>query len=99
MSRACGSSSFRAASCSDCQLRGLCSKKPDWLFLDEATTAMDEPMEAAIYQTLREKLPKTTIVSIGHRATIEKYHTRRFEMHPAGEGMFTPKDGVKTAAE
>jgi vitamin B12/bleomycin/antimicrobial peptide transport system ATP-binding/permease protein len=74
-------------------------QKPDWLFLDEATTAMDEPMEAAIYQTLREKLPKTTIVSIGHRATIEKYHTRRLEMHPAGEGMFTPKDGVKTAAE
>jgi putative ATP-binding cassette transporter len=74
-------------------------EKPDWLFLDEATTAMDEPMEAAIYQTLREKLPKTTIVSIGHRATIEKYHTRRFEMQPAGAGMFTPKDGVKTAAE
>ena len=60
---------------------------------------MDEPMEAAIYQTLREKLPKTTIVSIGHRATIEKYHTRRLEMQPSGGGMFTPKDGVKTAAE
>ncbi len=74
-------------------------EKPDWLFLDEATTAMDEPMEAAIYQTLREKLPKTTIVSIGHRATMEKYHTRRLEMQPAGAGMFTPKDGVKTAAE
>jgi putative ATP-binding cassette transporter len=74
-------------------------EKPDWLFLDEATTAMDEPMEAAIYQTLREKLPKTTIVSIGHRATIEQFHERRLEMQPAGEGMFTPKDDVADAAQ
>ncbi len=73
--------------------------KPDWLFLDEATTAMDEPMEAAIYQTLREKLPKTTIVSIGHRATIEQFHKRRLAMEPAGDGIFTPKDGVAQAAE
>lgn len=74
-------------------------EKPDWLFLDEATTAMDEPMEASIYQTLRQKLPKTTIVSIGHRATIEQFHKRRLEMQPAGEGMFTPKDDVANAAE
>ncbi|WP_297297402.1 ABC transporter ATP-binding protein/permease [uncultured Methylovirgula sp.] len=74
-------------------------EKPDWLFLDEATTAMDEPMEALIYQTLRQSLPKTTIVSIGHRATIEQFHKRRLEMQPAGEGMFTPKDDVANAAE
>ena len=74
-------------------------EKPDWLFLDEATTAMDEPMEAAIYKTLREKLPKTTIVSIGHRATIAQFHERRLEMHPAGEGIFTPKENVANAAE
>ena len=74
-------------------------EKPDWLFLDEATTAMDEPMEAAIYQVLRERLPKTTIVSIGHRATIEQFHERRLEMQPSGGGVFTPKDNVAKAAE
>ncbi len=75
-------------------------EKPDWLFLDEATTAMDEPMEAGIYQALRERLPRTTIVSIGHRATIEQYHERRLEMQPSGgSGIFTPKDNVGKAAE
>ncbi len=42
--------------------------KPDWLFLDEATSAMDEAMEAQIYEILAGNLPGTTIVSIGHRA-------------------------------
>ena len=37
--------------------------KPDWLFLDEATTAMDEAMEGKVYHVLAEKLPQTTIVS------------------------------------
>jgi vitamin B12/bleomycin/antimicrobial peptide transport system ATP-binding/permease protein len=74
-------------------------EKPDWLFLDEATTAVDEAMEAAIYRVLRERLPKTTIVSIGHRATIAQYHERRLEMQPSGGGVFTPKDNVVKAAE
>ena len=38
--------------------------KPDWLFLDEATAALDEPTEEAIYRMLMERLPDTTVVSI-----------------------------------
>ena len=42
---------------------------PQYLFLDEATASLDEPAEAALYRLLEEKLPATTIVSIGHRST------------------------------
>ncbi len=28
--------------------------KPDWLFLDEATAALDEPTEAEIYKIMRQ---------------------------------------------
>ena len=45
--------------------------KPDYLFLDEATASLDEPSEAALYSLLAEKLPDTTIVSIGHRSIEE----------------------------
>ena len=48
--------------------------KPDWLFLDEATAALDEKSEALLYTLLREKLPKTTLVSIGHRSTLHAFH-------------------------
>lgn len=65
--------------------------KPDWLFLDESTAALDEETEAAIYRMLRETLPGTTIVSIGHRSTLNRHHDRRVEMKPIGEGRFEPR--------
>ncbi len=49
---------------------------PDYLFLDEATASLDEPSEAALYRLLKERLPRTTIVSIGHRSTLNAFHTR-----------------------
>ncbi|MGU3537108.1 ABC transporter ATP-binding protein/permease [Methylobacterium sp. A54F] len=66
--------------------------KPDWLFLDESTAALDEPSEANIYRMLRERLPNTTIVSIGHRSTLLEHHERRLDMKPAGDGRFVPTD-------
>ena len=66
--------------------------KPDWLFLDEATAALDEPTEAEIYRLLAEKLPGTTVVSIGHRSTLAAFHQRRIEMRPAGDGIFSPAE-------
>ena len=48
--------------------------EPQYLFLDEATASLDEPSEAALYRLLAERLKATTIVSIGHRSTLEAFH-------------------------
>ncbi len=53
---------------------------PDYLFLDEATASLDEPSEARLYRLLTEKLPQATIVSIGHRSTLDAFHTRKATM-------------------
>ena len=66
--------------------------KPDYLFLDEATASLDEPSEAALYGLLAEKLPDTTIVSIGHRSTLDAFHQRNISMVRDGD-RFTLKDG------
>ncbi len=66
--------------------------KPDWLFLDEATSALDEEIEADIYRMLRERLSQTTLVSIGHRATLKPLHKRHLVMTPEPEGMFAPRE-------
>ena len=49
-------------------------QEPVWLFLDEATSALDEETEAKMYSLIGERLANTTIVSIGHRSTLNKYH-------------------------
>ena len=40
--------------------------KPDWLFLDEAISALDKPLAERIWTTLRTTLPNTTVVAISH---------------------------------
>lgn len=50
--------------------------RPDYLFLDEATSALDNNMEQKLYSRLLEELPQTTIVSVAHRLTIDKYHSQ-----------------------
>jgi vitamin B12/bleomycin/antimicrobial peptide transport system ATP-binding/permease protein len=59
-------------------------QKPEWLFLDEATSAVDEATESRLYQLVRERLPETTLFSIGHRATLRAFHTRRLMVQPTG---------------
>ena len=65
---------------------------PDYLFLDEATASLDEPSEAALYRLVAEQLPATTIVSIGHRSTLDAFHQRNVTMVRYGD-RFTLKDG------
>jgi vitamin B12/bleomycin/antimicrobial peptide transport system ATP-binding/permease protein len=51
--------------------------RPDWLFLDEATAALPDEAQDALYKLLQERLPATTLVSIGHRASLARFHPRR----------------------
>ncbi len=51
--------------------------RPDWLFLDEATASLPEEAQDALYRLVRERLPGTTLVSIGHRASLAGHHERQ----------------------
>jgi putative ATP-binding cassette transporter len=61
-------------------------QKPQWLFLDEATGALDEGSEAALYSLMIERLPNTAIVSIGHRESLAPFHQRFFALKPDETG-------------
>ncbi|MDE2449600.1 MAG: ABC transporter ATP-binding protein/permease [Gammaproteobacteria bacterium] len=50
-------------------------QKPDWLFVDEATAQLDEDTERELYTRLAHELPRTTVISIGHRSTLRAFHT------------------------
>jgi vitamin B12/bleomycin/antimicrobial peptide transport system ATP-binding/permease protein len=52
--------------------------KPDWLFLDEATASLPEDAQDVLYRLLKQRLPHTTLVSIGHRASLRGYHARQY---------------------
>lgn len=50
---------------------------PDWIFLDEATASLDPDGEAALYRTLKQRLPGATLVSIAHRPSVAAFHDRK----------------------
>ena len=58
---------------------------PQYLFLDEATASLDEASEAALYLLLEAKSPAATIVSIGHRSTLEAFHQRHVVLTRDGD--------------
>jgi vitamin B12/bleomycin/antimicrobial peptide transport system ATP-binding/permease protein len=62
-------------------------QKPEWLFLDEATSAVDEASEVHLYRLLRERLAGTTVFSVGHRATLRPFHARQLVVQPNGNGL------------
>lgn len=51
--------------------------KPDWVFLDEATAALDEENQVRMMELLASELPHVSVISIGHRPGLEVFHERQ----------------------
>lgn len=58
--------------------------RPAIVFLDEATSATDEGLEHMLYGLLREQLPGAMLVSVGHRSTLDAFHTHRLDLDGKG---------------
>jgi vitamin B12/bleomycin/antimicrobial peptide transport system ATP-binding/permease protein len=56
--------------------------QPDWLFLDEASSALEEASERAMYELLQQRLPNAARISVAHRPTVVPFHKRRLVIDP-----------------
>jgi putative ATP-binding cassette transporter len=54
--------------------------KPNVVVMDEATSALDPDSQAMLMEKLGEKLPKTAIISVGHRPELEQFHERKVHL-------------------
>ncbi|MBD0270338.1 MAG: ABC transporter ATP-binding protein/permease [Acetobacteraceae bacterium] len=67
--------------------------RPRWIFLDEATAALDEENQDAMMELLREELPDSAVVSIGHRPGLDRHHDRTLVLEPTPEGAVLENAG------
>jgi putative ATP-binding cassette transporter len=60
--------------------------RPSIIVMDEATAALDPLSQDQLMRLVLKQLPDATIVSVGHRAELEAFHTRKLvlEYHPEG---------------
>ena len=54
--------------------------KPDIVVMDEATSALDPESQTMLMEKLAEQLPKTAIISVGHRPELEAFHERKVNL-------------------
>lgn len=64
--------------------------RPDIVFLDESTSALDEPREAQAYEILHQMLPQMAVVSVGHRSSLLNCHDKQLIL--AGDGYWKLQD-------
>ncbi len=60
--------------------------KPDWVFFDESTSMLDLANEERVYQLIKSELPHCSIISVGHRSSLEKLHD-----HVINIAIYAPK--------
>jgi ABC-type uncharacterized transport system fused permease/ATPase subunit len=68
----------------------------EWLFLDEATSSLDEESEERMYGLVQDlaqnELQPTTSISIAHRSTVYKHHKRVLTLDASTERRERPRD-------
>lgn len=64
--------------------------RPQVVFLDEASSAMDESLEYSMYQLLRESLPDAILVSVGHRSSLLEFHHQELQLLGDGQWRLQP---------
>jgi putative ATP-binding cassette transporter len=57
---------------------------PDWICLDESTSALDQATEQSMYETIQSALPNSSLISISHRHSLDRFHDKQLQLN---EGM------------
>ncbi len=58
--------------------------KPDWIILDESTSMLDLKNETEMYATLVQHLPQCSMISVGHRSSLEAFHDKLVDLTAFG---------------
>jgi len=76
----------------------LLIQRPEVIVMDEATSALDPLSQDQMMKLVLERLPNATILSVGHRAELEAFHTRKLvlEHHPEGAHLVRDESLAQT---
>ncbi|OAN44680.1 ABC transporter [Paramagnetospirillum marisnigri] len=69
--------------------------RPKWVFLQEATDAMDPEGERRMMQLLLDEFPAATVITVGFHADLEPYHQRKLTLTPTPEGLILVRESRK----
>jgi vitamin B12/bleomycin/antimicrobial peptide transport system ATP-binding/permease protein len=77
----------------------LVLQRPRWIFMDEATAALDEGNQDAMMQLAIDGVPGASLISIGHRPGLEVFHTRTLQLVRAEGGARLARQPKRSALD
>jgi putative ATP-binding cassette transporter len=69
--------------------------RPKWVFLQEATDALDPEGERKLMELLIAEFPTATILTVGFHAELEQYHQRKLTLVPSPDGTILVRESRK----
>jgi len=66
--------------------------RPRWVFLQEATDALDPAGERDLMQLLHDEFPTATIMTVGFHADLEAFHQRKLTLSRNPDGLILIKE-------
>ena len=75
-------------------------RPPDILIMDEPTSSLDELSQFRMMEYMRDYLPKTTVIHVGHRPGLEPFHDREIKLvRKVRGGPATTEEGQVLTAD
>ncbi|MCW2238476.1 ABC transporter ATP-binding protein/permease [Azospirillum canadense] len=65
----------------------LLIRKPDWIFVEDATDSLDPVSEEAMLRLVDEEFPRATLITIGSHAGLEAHHRRKLVLDRIGDSV------------
>ena len=72
----------------------LLIRRPDWIFLEDATDSLDPPAEEELLTLMERELPHATLLTIGHHAGLDAHHSRKLVLERTN-GAVTLREEVR----
>lgn len=69
--------------------------RPKWVFLQEATDAVDPEGERKLMELLIAEFPDATVLTVGFHAELEQYHQRKLTLLPSPDGTILVRESRK----
>ncbi len=72
----------------------LLIRRPEWVFLEDATDALDPAGEEEMFRLLARDLPRATVLTIGNRGALEPHHRRHLLLERGTDGAVRVRETV-----
>ena len=71
----------------------LLLQRPNWIFIEEGSDALDPNEERKMMRLLQDELPEATVLTVGYRASLEACHQRKLVLERGPDGLVEVKEG------